>query len=339
MIWSVLLRAVMITSFVGAMMILVEYVNVLTQGQVRTAFSGSRWSQYLAATALGLVPGCLGAFVVVALFIHRSVTLGAVVACMIATSGDEAFVMLALFPAKATLLMLALAVIGILAGLATDLVLGWSATATRCDSLEMHLPTRDCRCFDPTTIVRQLRQPSVARGLMITATALFALSVSTGFVGPFDWGWMRITLLCVVLFALFVVTTVPEHFLEEHLWRHIALRHLSRIFLWTFAAMLVIAQLDRWASVGTLVQERTGQLLLSAAALGVIPESGPHLLFVTLFDQGVLPWSVLITSSIVQDGHGMLPLLSHSWRDFLKIKAINVLVGLLVGGVLIALGR
>lgn len=104
-------------------------------------------------------------------------------------------------------------------------------------------------------------------------------------------------------------------------------------------AMIAIYQLDRWGAVDSLVQEQTGLFLISAALLGIIPESGPHLLFVTMFDQGILPWSVLITSSIVQDGHGMLPLLAHSWRDFLKVKAINVFAGLLAGVLLLALGR
>ncbi len=34
---------------------------------------------------------------------------------------------------------------------------------------------------------------------------------------------------------------------------------------------------------------------------------------------------------IVQDGHGLLPLLAESRREFFKIKGINLLVGFLVG--------
>jgi hypothetical protein len=49
----------------------------------------ARWPQYLIAAALGAIPGCLGAYAVVALYAHRKVTLGALVATMIATSGDE----------------------------------------------------------------------------------------------------------------------------------------------------------------------------------------------------------------------------------------------------------
>ncbi len=42
--------------------------------------------------------------------------------------------------------------------------------------------------------------------------------------------------------------------------------------------------------------------------------------FVTLFAQGLIPFSVLLASSIAQDGHGMLPLLAESKRGFLAVK-------------------
>jgi hypothetical protein len=35
----------------------------------------------------------------------------------------------------------------------------------------------------------------------------------------------------------------------------------------------------------------------------------------------------------------MLPLLAHSWRDFMKVKAINLVAGILVGGALMMAGR
>jgi len=47
---------------------------------------------------------------------------------------------------------------------------------------------------------------------------------------------------------------------------------------------------------------------------------------------------VLLANSIVQDGHGMLPLLADSRRDFLRVKLINFAVGLLIGLAGIVLG-
>jgi hypothetical protein len=73
---------------------------------------------------MGAIPGCLGAFVVVAMYSHRMLTLGAVVAAMIATAGDESFVMLALIPKHAIMLMILLFFTGLIVGFLTDLFSG-----------------------------------------------------------------------------------------------------------------------------------------------------------------------------------------------------------------------
>ena len=61
-------------------------------------------------------------------------------------------------------------------------------------------------------------------------------------------------------------------------------------------------------------------MILLAILIGIIPDSGPHLLFVTLFATGTVPFSVLLASSISQDGHAALPLLAESKRSFVKAK-------------------
>ena len=78
-------------------------------------------------------------------------------------------------------------------------------------------------------------------------------------------------------------------------------------------------------------QWTTFLLILLAVLIGIIPESGPHLIFVILFFNGSIPFSILLSSSIVQDGHGALPLLASSRSNFFLMKAISVLVGLCVG--------
>jgi hypothetical protein len=72
-------------------------------------------------------------------------------------------------------------------------------------------------------------------------------------------------------------------------------------------------------------------ILILAVLIGVIPESGPHLIFVTLFINGSIPFGTLLASSIVQDGHGALPLLAESKKSFFFAKAINIFIGLVVG--------
>jgi hypothetical protein len=150
--------------------------------------------------------------------------------------------------------------------------------------------------------------------------------------------WIRGILLGLGALALFVVLTVPDHFLDEHLWRHIVLQHVPRIFAWTAGALLLTEMVMRLWPEATPSSATHWLVLAAASLLGLIPESGPHLLFVTLFEQGLVPLSTLVASSIVQDGHGTLPLLAYSRSDFLRVKAINLVVGLALGAALMALG-
>ena len=83
--------------------------------------------------------------------------------------------------------------------------------------------------------------------------------------------------------------------------------------------------------LNVLIQNNIYVFLIAAVLVGLIPESGPHLLFITLYAQSLLPFGVLLANSIVQDGHGMLPMLAESRKDFIRVKIINMLVGLLLG--------
>jgi hypothetical protein len=53
---------------------------------------------------------------------------------------------------------------------------------------------------------------------------------------------------------------------------------------------------------------------------------------------GIIPFSVLLTSSFIQDGHGMLPLLSYSVKDSILIKLFNLVFGVAVGILLYKIG-
>jgi hypothetical protein len=88
----------------------------------------------------------------------------------------------------------------------------------------------------------------------------------------------------------------------------------------------------------TFVRENMALVLLLSVLIGLIPESGPNLIFVMMFADGMIPFSVLLASSISQDGHGMLPLLSYTMRDAILIKVFKDCTALLVGGAVYLLG-
>jgi hypothetical protein len=269
MIVKVGLETLQVSIVVLVMMVGVDLVNVWTRGKVRQFLAGgNRWRQYVLASVVGAVPGCAGAFTNVSLYMHGMISFGALAGAMAAVSGDEAFVMLALFPKTALFL------IGILLGL--GIVIGWTT-----DQLvrRWHLRTsHDCG----TELIHRNAGGAV-------------------------------------------------HYLKEHVWRHIVRRHLWRTMLWTFFALLVIEVGMRYWDVQLLVSEYTITMLFLVALMGLIPESGPHLIVVTMYASGLVPFSILLTSSIVQDGHGMLPLLAYSLKDSVRIKGFNLGFGLLIG--------
>jgi hypothetical protein len=265
-----------VTLFVMLMMIIIDFINVKSKGKLESILqTGNKWKQYFVSSFLGTAPGCLGSFAGVSLYIHGMISFGALTGLMLATAGDEAFVMLAIIPETAIIMFGILFLLGIIAGYFTDfLVKKFKVkTCTDCEFKQFH---------------------------------------------PGQEGY--------------------KHYLKDHIWAHIIKGHLAKVFLWTFAALLVVEYAMTLVDLQSITSEYTFVLLILGALIGLIPESGPHLIFVMLFANGLIPFSVLFTSSIVQDGHGMLPMLSYSVKDSIKLKMFNLGFGLFIGLIIYALG-
>lgn len=331
-IYKIFLESIMISGFVFIMMLVIEYINVQSKGLWQKHLTGNKMKQYLIAGLLGVIPGCLGAFTVVALFTHRLVSFGALVTTMIATSGDEAFVMFAMFPQKALLLTVILFVVGILAGYLTDKF--YKPTEILKDIITHDLPFHDepeCKCFQKEKFWSNLFHPSLHRLSVDIIIISLILGVAAGVLAGEADLWIKITLMLSFTFALFVTVSVPEHFLKEHIWNHIVKMHLPRIFLWVFGILLSMHFLMMYIDVESWISNNMFVVLLIAVLIGIITESGPHLIFVTLFASGAIPFSILLASSISQDGHGMLPMLAESKKGFLAVKAVNMIFAFIVG--------
>jgi len=337
---GILRHALLITGFVFVMMLVIEYVNILTAGVWGRRLSRNRWGQYLLASTLGFLPGCLGAFAVVAMYSHRVVSIGAVVAAMIATCGDESFVMLALFPGRALQIFGVLFTLGILGGATADwLTRRYNfSESLECKGLEIH--DQACDCFPRGEILDQWRECIPARGILTVVLALSIVAIVTGQVGPEEWNWIRQTLLIVSAVALFIVVTVHDHFLEDHMWNHIAKKHIPRIFFWTIGTLIVFYVLTEHLdiSLDSIAGRGRYVLLLTACLVGLIPQSGPHMIFVTFYAKGAMPVSILLANSIVQEGHGLLPLLADSKRSVLAIKLFKFVLGYVIGAAVLAAG-
>lgn len=332
-----LTHSAMITIFVFVMMLMVDCINVLSKGRMEPLIRGGRWRQYTVASFLGATPGCLGAFMNVSFYVHGLLSFGAIVGGMIATSGDEAYVMLTLFPGKALFLFSILFLLGIGFARLTDLIVPFFkiTPGQECKLQEVH-PDEKFPLFRPA--LRSFSRASFLRIILLFIFVLFLIAIATGTLGSKIWDGERITFLTLLVLVNIIIATVSDHYLKEHIWSHIVKEHLWRVFLWTFFALLFINIGFGFGNPAEFIKSHLGWVLLISAAVGMIPGSGPHLIFVMMFANGIIPFSVLLTSSFVQDGHGILPLLSYTVKDSLIIKLFNFAFGLSVGLVLYSIG-
>jgi hypothetical protein len=328
---SVFQHTLMITFFVLVVMMMIEYITVQSRGRWSKPFGRSGYLQIMVASFLGLIPGCLGGFTAVSLYIHRTFNFAALLTTMTATTGDESFVMFSLFPYKALQLNLYLLLLSIVVGFTNFLIFkNKSPLKTEERDIPLHKED-DCTCFEPKQILPRLRKISFTRALLITGSLLFLLHLFTTAEYHRPGGWEKPTYIIITLIGLFIVTTVPEHFLTEHLWRHTIKRHIPRIFAWTLIAFLFLDVFLGYFDLDHWISSNTGIILVLALLIGLIPQSGPHIIFVTLFAGGAIPFSVLMANSIVQDGHGAIPLLAESPRSFIIMKSIKLGIGILAG--------
>ena len=332
MIIEIIEQTIMITGFVLVMMLLIEYLTVQTKGNWSKKLQKSTWLQVIFAAIMGIIPGCLGAFVVVSMYAHKILNFAALITVMIATSGDEAFVMFAMIPGTALKLTIIIFVIAIIVGFIFNLLMKNKTLMKLPENhLKFHKYDPDCVCFEADKILTQFKNISFQRSLLVGGGLIILIFLISGQIGPHEWNWKRITFLIVTAIGLFIVSTVPDHFLKEHLWEHVIKKHFLKIFLWTLGAFITIHILNEYLNIEEWIKSNYIIILMIAVLIGIIPESGPHIVFITLFLNGTIPFSILLANSIVQDGHGAIPLLAESQKSFIVMKLINILVGLIVG--------
>ena len=261
---DVLKESVVLTLTVIALMSAIEAFNFTSHGKMIEFLHGSKAGQIIFSALFGAIPGCVGGYFTVSLYSKKMFTFGALLAMAVATTGDEAFVMLAMYPKTAVIIFLALMVFGAACGFIYD----------RMGERYIDKDAADCDCVEN------------------------------------EHG--------------------SDHKSLKHRLLH-TLEHGLRIFLWTFCVMAIVEGAEQFVDLEAWVNNNTLLMIVLAALIGCIPQSGPHIAFVTLFASGVLPLPVLLASCVSQDGHAGLPLIAASRKDFFRLKAVKLILAIGVG--------
>jgi len=369
---EILKNTISITVFVTVMMLVIEFFNIKTRGVWSESLQKNKFLQILLATFLGIIPGCLGTYTVVSMYTHGILSFGALVSSMIATFGDEAFIMFALIPSAAIKISIAIFIIAIIFGIISNFIF---KNKVKSQKRHFHIHKNElCDTYEKRGIIYNIKHISFVRATLIFSILLFLFFVIVNNSGHSDSlnihllnnstsqniiseksqtdfenninihkhnekqhststhnTWIKVTFILILLIAFAIIITVPEHFLEEHLWKHVIKKHFLKVFLWTFGVLALVFILQKYIDIETLISDNLYIILIVAVLVGIIPESGPHLIFVSLFITGTIPLSILLANSIVQDGHGALPLFAEDKKSFFIMKFINVIAGFIVG--------
>lgn len=111
---------IQVTVFVGAVLLLFGYIDYKHSGKLVKKIEESKKTQPIIGSFLGLTPGCGGAIFVVPLFPKGTVSFGTIVATLIATMGDSAFVLMSIMPFKYLLVSIISFIVAIIAGYIVD---------------------------------------------------------------------------------------------------------------------------------------------------------------------------------------------------------------------------
>lgn len=261
---DILEESVVLTLVVIALMSAIEAFNFTSHGRLTGFLHRSRAGQIVVSALAGAIPGCIGGYFSVSMYSKKMFSFGALLAMAVATTGDEAFVMLAMYPKTAIVIFAGLTVLGIICGLF-------------CDKFRIKYIDKDAAGCDCT-----------------------------------DQGHDE------------------EHSSLKHRLIH-TLKHGLKLFIWTFSFMAVFTGLQQFIDLEAWINSNTLLMIVLASLIGCLPQSGPHLVFVTMYASGVLPLPVLLASCVSQDGHAGLPLIAASKKDFLRLKAVKLILAVAVG--------
>jgi len=265
---------------------------------------GDIW-QVPMASILGALPGCGGAVVVITAFARGNIRLGAMVAALISTMGDAAFLLLATEPTTYLKLMS----ISIFAAM----ISGW--TVDKFHRGELY--SSEIKNFEKVGIgnlrVRdKLFMFFAAPGLFLGILQLAQIDVNNfgilvtvlGLTGAF---------LSISIWVLSPISAVSSS--KDHPFTRSS-EETSFVTVWVIAGFLAYEYSYAFFGLDLEVLAEAAWVFLPilAVLVGFIPGCGPQVLVTTLYLNGIIPFAALIGNAISNDGDALFPAIALTPR-------------------------
>ena len=283
------------------------------------------------ASFLGALPGCGGAIIVVTQYTKGLISFGSVVAVLIATMGDAAFLLLARDPLTGAGVLLTSFVVGTVSGWLVDAIHGRQflkadpeATAKKQARQNAERALQSDETVKPrslnllSTIWLALIIPSTIIGLALA----FQLDVDSWF-GPLStyeptlWLGAFGGILCLVLWSFsnpdqgHVGQEVQDITSNQSMLKRV-LRDTNFVTTWVIVGFLAYELSVHFIGSGVETWLKTWAPIvpLIAILIGFIPGCGPQIVVTTMYLNGVIPLAALYGNAIANDGDALFPALA-----------------------------
>lgn len=325
-----------VTTFVAATLLIFYGIERLFGfDAIRLLSRSGKWQVPLAA-ALGALPGCGGAIIVVTNYVSGRLSFGAVMATLTATMGDAAFLLIAKEPVTGLIVMAVGLIVGTVSGYIVDFIHGIdflrpTPSQDQLDDVNQQRPQAP-RFMNRLWLVALV--PGVIFGLLGAfqidldaklATSLIAEPVTIfGFLaGSLCFGMW---LLPQFIKANEAKKSGTPSVIDQ------TITDTNFVTGWVIIAFLIfeVSIFATGYQLATLFEGLALWVPLMAVLIGLLPGCGPQILVTTLYLSGVVPLSAQIGNAISNDGDALFPALALAPKAALIATIYSTIPALLL---------
>ena len=323
---------IQVSTFVAATLLIVFSIEKFLNVDVTAALRRDTFWQVPVAAALGALPGCGGAIIVVTQYVTGRLSFGSVVAVLTATMGDAAFLLIAQEPLTGLAIAVLGFVVGTLSGWIINVIHGSDFLRGGIAKEFEHNEDSSTRWIDYLWLVMMIP------GIVLAVLVATQVDADAFLANPlFD---RPATLLGVIggVLALSMRLAPRFGFLGDKAFSRnntIVRRTIADtnfVTTWVVAAFLLF-ELSVYFFGLDLKNLFTGIALytpLLAVLVGFIPGCGPQVLVTTMYLSGVIPLSALLGNAISNDGDALFPAIAIAPRVAIVATLYSALPALLI---------
>ena len=301
---------VAVSSFVGVTLIIFVFLEKRNFNLQR--FIEKNKSYEIPTSAfLGVIPGCGGAIMVMSLYTRGVVSFGSVLAALIATMGDAAFLLIASKPQAALVILPVTFLTGIVFGyLVKPFTKNFINKISLKKDLNKNLPKNKIpKNFYSLWLI------CLIPGIILGVLNAFQIEISFYIFGidlihSFSF---ILAMYCILLWVFNPLTDIQMASIHENSLRRVA-DTTCFVTVWVIIAFVTYELIDL-STKGLIFDSLKyfGPFIpLMAIIIGFIPGCGPQIIITSTYLMGIIPLSAQIGNAISNDGDALFPVLAIS---------------------------